>query len=267
VPGGETNQARGDNSLAAGTGARAAHEGTFVWSDNASSDSLVSTADHQFLIRAAGGVGIGTNAPQGALHVTHADNDRDLILGGTDDSLFGDDGIISSDPAYPSSDLWIASNDAVAVLLDADDSGETSEFIVADGGFDVAFQVDLSGAVTTGSVALENELGAGTTLEQGGVYRDNVVYAWAHVNGDGSVAASFGCTVTRQGLGRYRVDYDQTLTNGMAPVVTPLSANDPVIATAAPSGDDGATVVVFGFVGGQFQASDRAFFIQVVGRP
>ena len=132
---------------------------------------------------------------------------------------------------------------------------------------DQAFRVDLSGTTSTGHLELQDDLEAGNTPAEGGVYRDNVVYAWAHVNADGSVAASFGCTVTRVGLGRYRVDYERALPNGMAPVVTPFSANDPVIATAAPSGNDGATVVMFAFVGGQFQNGDRPFFLQVVGRP
>lgn len=66
VPGGNRNQARGDYSLASGYKARAIHEGSFVWNDRSVTelnDSLVSTADNQFLVRAAGGVGIGTSQP------------------------------------------------------------------------------------------------------------------------------------------------------------------------------------------------------------
>ncbi|MDX1419476.1 MAG: hypothetical protein R3181_05865, partial [Rubricoccaceae bacterium] len=72
VPGGQQNEARGSHSLAAGYRARAAHEGAFVWSDRSvvgGADSLVSTAANQFLIRAAGGVGIGTAAPTSPLTV------------------------------------------------------------------------------------------------------------------------------------------------------------------------------------------------------
>lgn len=67
VPGGEHNHARGRHSLAAGYKARAIHEGSFVWNDRSvtlGNDSLVTTADNQFLIRAQGGVGIGTNRPR-----------------------------------------------------------------------------------------------------------------------------------------------------------------------------------------------------------
>ncbi len=70
IPGGQLNQARGDYSLAAGYLARAVHEGSFVWSDRVStSDSTVSTGENQFLIQAAGGVGIGTTTPTNLLSV------------------------------------------------------------------------------------------------------------------------------------------------------------------------------------------------------
>jgi hypothetical protein len=72
VPGGYFNQAGGDYSLAAGRRAKirdtvqsgnpAGDQGTFAWADAADAD-FVSTGPNQFLIRAAGGVGINTNAP------------------------------------------------------------------------------------------------------------------------------------------------------------------------------------------------------------
>lgn len=68
VPGGVQNAASGNYSLAAGQGASAAHAGSFVWSDS-NTDSFSSTADDQFLVRAGGGVGIGTDSPSGALKV------------------------------------------------------------------------------------------------------------------------------------------------------------------------------------------------------
>ncbi len=85
VPGGEDNQARGTHSLAAGYKARAKHNGTFVWSDRSlTNDSLVSTTSNQFLIRASGGVGIGTNAPTNALSVVgQVDVSSRLMVGGT----------------------------------------------------------------------------------------------------------------------------------------------------------------------------------------
>ena len=68
IPGGNRNTAGGRFSLAAGNRATAGHDGSFVWAD-ATAAEHVSTANNQFLIRAAGGVGIGTNRPVSALHV------------------------------------------------------------------------------------------------------------------------------------------------------------------------------------------------------
>jgi hypothetical protein len=68
VAGGQQNVANGYASFAAGTGANALHEGSFVWSDTSGGD-FPSTTNNQFLIRASGGVGIGTTSPQAALDV------------------------------------------------------------------------------------------------------------------------------------------------------------------------------------------------------
>jgi hypothetical protein len=71
VPGGGNNVAGGFASFAAGEGARALNNDTFVWSDGAS-PSFTSTAKNQFLIQASGYVGINTNNPQAPLHVAGA---------------------------------------------------------------------------------------------------------------------------------------------------------------------------------------------------
>ncbi len=68
VPGGGYNTAAGSYSFAAGRRAKANHDGTFVWADATDAD-FASTAVNQFLVRASGGVGIGTNAPQAYLEV------------------------------------------------------------------------------------------------------------------------------------------------------------------------------------------------------
>lgn len=54
--------ASGQHSTAMGHRARARHLGSFVWADGENVD-FASSGDNQFLIRAAGGVGIGTNSP------------------------------------------------------------------------------------------------------------------------------------------------------------------------------------------------------------
>jgi hypothetical protein len=55
-------------SVVAGKRARATHPGCFVWADSTDAD-FTSGGDNQFVIRATGGVGVGTNTPEGTLHV------------------------------------------------------------------------------------------------------------------------------------------------------------------------------------------------------
>ena len=68
VPGGAFNIAGGLYSFAAGQNAQALHQGSFVWTDSQGAP-LSSTANNQFLIRAAGGVGINKNNPAALLDV------------------------------------------------------------------------------------------------------------------------------------------------------------------------------------------------------
>ena len=79
VGGGRDNTAGGDYSFAAGHRAKANHSGTFVWADAQDAD-FASTSNNQFLIRASGGVGIGTSNPQGQLHVSGGTGSVDVVI-------------------------------------------------------------------------------------------------------------------------------------------------------------------------------------------
>jgi hypothetical protein len=81
VPGGRLNQADGDYSFAAGRRALASHDGCFVWADHTDQD-FESTDVDQFLIRAAGGVGIGdaTFTPEASLHVDNYSQEPTAIF-------------------------------------------------------------------------------------------------------------------------------------------------------------------------------------------
>ena len=59
MPGGNNNTAAGAWSLAAGRRAKANHEGSFVWADATDAD-FASTNNHQFAVRAQGGVRLET---------------------------------------------------------------------------------------------------------------------------------------------------------------------------------------------------------------
>ena len=89
IPGGSANDADGRFSLAAGRRAHANHAGDFVWADSTNAD-FASTAPNQFLIRAGGGVGIGTNAPEGELHV-FAGSAGAVAASGSSIAVFEDD--------------------------------------------------------------------------------------------------------------------------------------------------------------------------------
>lgn len=86
VPGGRENAADGDYAFAAGRRAKAVHNGAFVWADSQVAD-FSSTTVNQFLVRAAGGMGINTNAPAG---FTLAVNGSAAKPGGGQWSVFSD---------------------------------------------------------------------------------------------------------------------------------------------------------------------------------
>jgi hypothetical protein len=62
IPGGSLNAANGRGSFAAGTQAKARHNGAFVWSDNSGTADVQSMAPYQFVARASGGFFLFTDA-------------------------------------------------------------------------------------------------------------------------------------------------------------------------------------------------------------
>jgi hypothetical protein len=85
-----------------------------------------------------------------AVYARGVDDGADLILAGNADTLLGDDGRISSDPAYPSSDIHILSNDGVRIDLDQNNDGEDADFEVRNAADALIFNIDESGDVTFG---------------------------------------------------------------------------------------------------------------------
>jgi len=75
--GGHSNVASGDFSFAAGNGAKASHQGSFVWADD-NGGAFSSTANNQFSVRALGGVRLAANVQVG----TSSSDYRRLELGG-----------------------------------------------------------------------------------------------------------------------------------------------------------------------------------------
>jgi trimeric autotransporter adhesin len=81
IPGGDQNVAT-NNAFAAGHRAKADNTGSFVWADSTDVD-FASTAANQFLIRASGGVGIGTASPSRELEV-QGSGDTEIGIKSTD---------------------------------------------------------------------------------------------------------------------------------------------------------------------------------------
>lgn len=156
VPGGFQSHATGFVSFAAGYNARAVHDGAFVWTDTEGiPTSFSSTAEDQFLIRAAGGVGIGTNEPSsqltvagivesttggfrfpdGTLQTSAASggsgdgHSLDAADGNPVNAVFVDnDGQVGMGTTNPSRDLHLKHdvNNLVAILIENNDTGQSS---------------------------------------------------------------------------------------------------------------------------------------------
>ncbi|MFO7899296.1 MAG: tail fiber domain-containing protein [Planctomycetota bacterium] len=95
IPGGHYNAAAGDYSLAAGRRAKANHDGCFVWADSTNADFGSATAN-TFLIRAGGGVGIGLNSPNEALHVSGNIKSNGTLISGSSVIVDGNNNRITS---------------------------------------------------------------------------------------------------------------------------------------------------------------------------
>jgi hypothetical protein len=167
VPGGSTNTAAGTNSLAAGSNARAMHDGTFVWGDNTPA-AFASSGSNQFLIRAKGGVGIGTASPASALDVRgdiHLGTNGQFYAPGGEENLRIIRGVINSagvtivgsgfTVTHPATGQYTVTFNtpfpsAPAVTTAADSGGGASRMVMTDGvtGNYAAFraQVSTSGA-------------------------------------------------------------------------------------------------------------------------
>jgi hypothetical protein len=79
----------------------------------------------------------------------------DLILSGRGNTAAADDGIISSDPSFAGSDIFLRSNDAVVIELDYDDN-ETGQFEIKNGAGNLVFDVYESGNATLAGTLNQN---------------------------------------------------------------------------------------------------------------
>jgi len=208
VPGGWGNLASGTGTFAAGRGARAVHHGSFVWND--SSFSFESTNPNQFLIHAAGGVGIGLNTPATALHVNgtvtaSAFAGNGSLLTGLSAANFSSlaasdgspakalaidvDGNVGVGIETPASALHVVGT-VTATAFTGNGSGLTniSTLSAADGSPAVALLVDNGGRVGIGTTSPTSDLtvGAGTNSTVITINGTNNAYAGLNLQASGA---------------------------------------------------------------------------------
>jgi hypothetical protein len=150
---GAGSQAIGHTSFAAGQNAIANNNGSFVWADDSSNSSFSSTGVDQFVIRAAGGVGIGSNNPSG----------RDLLVSGND-GVFVENGGSANSAIFGSSLATTGTaSGVVGASFSASGYGVTAENLNAG----TALYVSSSG----GSAPVINT-STGASLTAGGVWQN-----------------------------------------------------------------------------------------------
>ena len=205
---GNSTIASGNQSTAMGRRAKAEHDGTFVWGDNTDAD-FSSTAPKQFLVRAGGGVGMGTNTPQ-----TQLDVRRDV----SGAASIGNHVAFLENPAT-------SSGDVLALKSNASDPGSGVNFI--------SFK-DADGAVG----AIEGTNNGGVTLTSGSAdfAEELPVEKGAEAPRPAEIVGVEGGTVSRKTDGA-----DQVMIASRAPVLT---GN----ATPANKADDARRVAV-AFIG------------------
>ncbi len=101
-----------------------------------------------------GNYGIEAHGDEAGVYAQGQTGGADIILGGSADQTNEDDGIVRSDPAYPSSDIFLVSNDAIRFDLDKDGNGEDADFEIFNNNDVKIFNVDESGDVTMGGHGL-----------------------------------------------------------------------------------------------------------------
>ncbi|WCO01738.1 hypothetical protein [Psychroserpens ponticola] len=131
-----------------------------------------------------------------------SDNEPDLILGGTSNS--SENGIISSDPQYPSSDIFIESNDKVFVYLDADNNESNSAFTIVNSNDTSVFKVS-----EDGNTVIDGEL---NTTSTGSANMIPIAYGTIASNGDISTGSG-NFTVTNYLTGAYYITINNEVWN------------------------------------------------------
>ena len=209
IPGGLNNSV-GANTLyafAAGFNAQANHDGAFVWADSQSTP-FASAAANQFLIRASGGVGIGTASPVSSLGYPSSWTGLHINAGAGNNCLGIIEGAVSS-RLHLRNDGGIA-NTTQDFVMDSGNGDNNVDFRWLGSG--LANRVNIMSFDQNGNVGIgtttpgaNNKLSvAGNASVSGTATVTNNGYGFIHTSSDGSSqiasyvntsgAASFGTT-------------------------------------------------------------------------
>ncbi|UCH62330.1 MAG: hypothetical protein JSU77_11055 [Fidelibacterota bacterium] len=223
VPGGYQNAAVGHYSFAAGRRAKANDDGAFVWADGTDAD-FGSTAANQFLIRAAGGVGIGTNSPVGAmLHI------RESSTGGygikiTNRNNLRTWGILVDDQATDDNKFAIHDLTGSASRLTIDTDGN-----VGIGPTEPSYTLDI--APSSGSAGLRLDGVETNASAQLLIDRNNLVGSLGQI-----LFQTAGTTQWEVGLNEGSTDYFGLQNTSGTEVFTVLQGGNVGIGTTSPNG-------------------------------
>lgn len=195
VPGGARNRAAGDYSFAAGHQARAMHHGAFVWADNSGTE-FSSTGNNQFLIRASGGVGIGTASPTQRLHIAGLTAGDGVMLTGSSPGYSLQTGGGAAFGEASSAGLWSQSADSGDAVV----RSRSGRKLHLQSGFGAAgISLGSSGNVGIGFTDPGYKLSVnGGIWAQNGIDCLGSIYSWANLTALGDIWTS---DVFRQGSG------------------------------------------------------------------
>ncbi|MFO7898263.1 MAG: tail fiber domain-containing protein, partial [Planctomycetota bacterium] len=203
VPGGRDNEATASYALAAGHRAHAVHDGTFVWGDSTNAD-FSSTAADQFLIRAAGGVGIGLTDPSEALDVSGNIEATGTIKSGASITIDGDNHKITSDGDV---EVHVSDGRALRIETNADSpnliGGHSSNSVTAG-----VYGATISGGGHGDDPGYSNTvtdshgtIGGGIGNQAGNDNASTLDARWATVAGGSNNTASDDCAAVGGGSG------------------------------------------------------------------